>query len=104
MKKVFIEAEKSAINAVNELVDLTDIVTAEVSKQVNSYIAPVRKSALKRFPVTFSLLATFGLSTTYYGFEKILSQYDFLNQNPWFILLIGIAVLTFTGLLYKKIS
>ena len=71
---------------------------------VDSYIAPVRTNILKRFPVMFSLLTTFGVSTTFYGFEKVVDEIAVLNNNPLLMLILGMSILAFTGTLYKKLS
>lgn len=71
---------------------------------VDTYIKPVRSSILKRFPILFSLLVTFGAATTFLGFEKLVSQIAFLDQNPLLMLILGISILALTGTLYKKLS
>jgi hypothetical protein len=88
-------------------VDLVSHVTTimdETTAHVDSYIAPVRESILKRFPVLFSLLTTFGVATTFYGFEKLVDEISLLNKNPSLMLILGIGILAFTGTLYKKLS
>jgi uncharacterized integral membrane protein len=104
MKRAMTQVEKITRRTANDVLDITDTVTAEVVKKVDTYVAPVRTSALKRFPILFSFLVTFGVATTYYAFEKILGQYAFLNEYPWMILVIGIGTLALTGTLYKKLS
>jgi len=63
-----------------------------------------RQAAFNRFPLLFTLLGTFGLVATFYGFEGLIDQVDLLSENPWLILATGIVVLTFTGSLYKKLQ
>ncbi|MEZ4104403.1 MAG: hypothetical protein R3B60_03900 [Candidatus Paceibacterota bacterium] len=87
--------------------DMADLVEKEVekaTKEADTYISPLRKSALKRYPVLFSLLVTFGVVTTLLGFEQVLLQYDILRQHPWFILFLGVTILLLTGTLYKNMS
>lgn len=74
------------------------------AKEFDSYVAPVRTSVLRRFPILFTLLTTFGVAATFLAFEKILTQYELLNRYPWLILLIGLSALAFTGSLYKKLD
>lgn len=74
------------------------------AKELDSYVAPVRSSVLRRFPILFTLLTTFGVAATFFAFEKILSQYELLNRYPWLILLLGLSTLAFTGTLYKKLD
>jgi midasin (ATPase involved in ribosome maturation) len=87
--------------------DFVSQVTTMVDKttaQVDSYIAPVRESILKRFPVLFSLLTTFGVATTFYGFEKFVDGIPLLAHNPLLMLILGMGILAVTGTLYKKLS
>lgn len=84
--------------------DTFDTVTRTATKEIDSYLAPARESILKRFPVLFSLLVTFGLATTFLGFEKIVSQISFLDQNPLLLLILGVSILAATGTLYKKLK
>jgi hypothetical protein len=104
MKNVLGQVERVTKETTIQMLDKTDVVTGQVNHHFNQYVAPVRKSVLKRFPVLFSLLVVFGLTTTYYAFEKILSQYEVFNEHPTLLLAFGIAVLAFTGRLYKKLG
>lgn len=104
MKKILQQVEQVTRETTIQMLDKTDQVSGQVNQKFNEYVAPVRGSVLKRFPVLFSLLVVFGLTTTYYAFEKILSQYETLNQHPWLLLLLGIGTLAFTGKLYKKLD
>lgn len=63
-----------------------------------------RQAVLNRFPLLFTLLGTFGLVATFYGFEGLIDRVDILADNPWLILATGIGILSFTGLLYKKLQ
>jgi len=85
-------------------------VEAEVKKleqmggSVGGRLSHIRDSAFSRFPIVFVLLSSFGLVATFYGFEKVIDQIDFFNNNPHMILLMGIAVLFSTGALYKQLN
>lgn len=63
-----------------------------------------RKAVLERFQLLFTLLGTFGLVATFYGFEGIIDKVDILANNPWILLGTGISVLAVTGSLYKKLQ
>jgi hypothetical protein len=65
---------------------------------------PVRNTIFKRYPVFFTLLVTFGISATFLGIEQVLLQYELLREQPVLILLAGVAVLVFTGRLYKTLG
>jgi len=66
-------------------------------------LAHGRQSAFQRFPLLFTLLATFGVVTTFYGFEHIVEKIPFLANNPIIALTVGVLVLVLTGTLYKKL-
>jgi hypothetical protein len=79
-------------------------VVTKATLEAETYISPLRKSVLTRFPIVFSLLTTFGVATTFLGFEKIVSNIAFLDQHPFVMLILGISILAATGTLYKKLS
>lgn len=81
-----------------------DTVITRTTSEFDAYIAPVRTSVLARFPILFSLLVTFGVAVTFLGFEKLVSQVAFLDENPLLMLILGIGILALTGTLYKKLS
>lgn len=62
-----------------------------------------RDHVFKRFPLLFTLLGTFGLVATLYGFERLIDQVDLFAENPLILLTTGILLLIFTGTLYKKL-
>ena len=63
-----------------------------------------REAAFERFPLLFTLLGTFGLVATFYGFEGLIDRIDLLSNNPWLILVTGLVILGGTGSLYKKLQ
>lgn len=101
-KKVTAQTTESLQKLTTATLDSVDGVMVETTKQVDTYMAPVRNSLLKRYPILFSLLTTFGVAATFLAFEKILTQYQLLNNYPWLILIIGLGTLAFTGTLFKR--
>lgn len=85
------------------LKDLT-VATKAAESLLNTYVVPVRQSIIKRFPVLFALLVSFGATATFLGLEKIITRYQFFDNSPELILLLGITILVFTGKLYKKLG
>lgn len=63
-----------------------------------------RKHAFSRFPLLFTLLGTFGVVATMYGFNGILENIPLLVNNPYISLVVGLVILVFTGTLYKKLG
>jgi hypothetical protein len=62
-----------------------------------------KKNAFTRYPLLFALLAAFGLVITNDGIQGLISKVDWLNNNPYITLIIGLVILLFTGTLYKKL-
>jgi hypothetical protein len=97
IKRIFTKQATTAL-------DTVDIVVTKTGVTVDGYIEPVRKSVLKRFPVVFALLVTFGVTATFLGLERIILKFDILDKYPELILIMGIIILALTGKLYKKLS
>jgi len=77
---------------------------SEVGSHVTQGARGLRDSTFTRFPIIFSLLTTFGLVATLYGFEKVIDKIDILSDHPEILLVVGLATLAGTGTLYKKLS
>lgn len=71
--------------------------------KVVTKISKTKDSAFARFPLAFTLLGTFGLVATLYGFEGIIDSTP-LGDEPLSILCIGLLILLVTGTLYKKLD
>lgn len=63
-----------------------------------------RDTAFKRYPLVFTLLGTFGLVSTLYGFQHLLDKVPLLANNPVVALAVGLVILFLTGSLYKKLG
>ena len=63
-----------------------------------------RESIAERYPLTFALIGTFGLVSTFYGFEKLIDSIELFANNPWILLLVGLVTLSVTGLALRKLS
>jgi hypothetical protein len=63
-----------------------------------------QRRAKEKFPLSYALLATFGLVATITGFNKIIAGIDFLNNNPITLVVFGLGLLLITGAAYKKLG
>ena len=63
-----------------------------------------RESVAERYPMTFALVGTFGLVSTFYGFEKMIDRVQLFVNHPWILLILGIGTLSVTGLALRKLS
>ncbi len=90
----------------HKILDTAEKVEEAVEGTVHAtdkFIRPYRNKVLHRFPITFTLLVTSGVTMTFFGFERIISGIPWLFDRPIIILIIGIAILVLTGTLYKKL-
>lgn len=72
-------------------------------QKVENKLAKRRDSVFDRFPLLFTMLGTFGVVATFYGFEGIINRMPQLADHPIILLLLGIGTLLVTGTLYKKL-
>ena len=76
----------------------------EVEQKAVEKAKEKRESLATRFPLIFASLITFGLVSTYYGFEKLIDRVEFFTNNPWILLATGISTLVATGAVYRKLD
>lgn len=76
----------------------------KATRQMNTFMDRRGKTVFQRYPLTFSLLGTFGVVAMVHGFEGMINEIPYIHERPEFMFLIGIVVLIFTGSLYKKID
>ena len=77
---------------------------AKIEEKLAETVRQRRDGIATRYPLTFALIGTFGLVSTFYGFEKIIDRIDLFTNNPWILLVTGITTLTLTGLALRKLS
>ena len=89
-----------------DLATLKSKLTDEQFRLVSDLLSAQESSwqqRLNQIPVLAPLLGTFGLVSTFYGFEKLLDR-TFLIDQPWLLLTIGVLVLLATGVFYRKLQ
>ena len=84
----------------NKKQDLIENIEGKV-KDINNKIGRKNESALKKYPVMFSLLTMFSLVCILHGFELIFAKINFVQNQPWVLLLIGLVILIGTGRIYR---
>jgi hypothetical protein len=90
------EQEKRIESEIRKLEEMGGSLTGQAKR--------LRDSTFSRFPLLFVFLSTFGLVSTFYGFEKIIDQIPFFVENPVMVLVTGIITLAITGTLFKKLT
>lgn len=76
----------------------------ELEEHVVHRLAEGRNNAVQKFPLLFTMLTTFGIVATFYGFEHLIDQIEWLSNNPLSLLAVGLGTLLVTGALYKKLG
>lgn len=96
--------QKRILDSVTEAMNTVDSSFERMEKSVGSIISPVQKTVFARFPILFTLLVTFGVAITFFGFERMVAEIAYLNDRPFLMLSTGLGILTLTGTLYKKLG
>ncbi|MDO8590243.1 MAG: hypothetical protein Q7R69_03145 [bacterium] len=76
----------------------------KLTEEVNNMAGKKGQSVFKRYPLTFALLALFGAVAVSEGVKGIIRSVLIFENNPWYLFLIGLVILIFTGTLYKKLD
>lgn len=90
------EKEPLSIDVLKHLEDL--------SNQINKMMASHAKTAFQRYPVTFGLLILLGVISLHEGLKGVLEELGLLELNPWYLIAVGLLILTITGKLYSKLE
>lgn len=93
----FVQMGGKAVGTVEKIITGT-------GAHMEGYVAPVRETVLKRYPIISALLVTVGATATFLGLEKIFSEIQLFEQNPEILFFLGVAILALTGRLYKKLG
>lgn len=91
-------------NPITKTVEAVESIAETIAHSTDQVVRPYRTFFSKRYPTLFLVAVTFGVAATFFGFERIIGQISFLDQNPILILGIGLGVLVLTGRLYKKLG
>ena len=83
---------------------MAEVLTKLTTNKLVKNLEHRRKSVFERFPMLFTLLGSFGLVATFYGFEGIINRIPALANHPIVLLLTGVGILIGTGTLYKRLG
>ncbi|HTE48904.1 MAG TPA: hypothetical protein VK675_03300 [Candidatus Paceibacterota bacterium] len=75
-----------------------------LSNQVNKMMASRTKNVFRRYPVAFGLLIICGAIAVHEGLKGLMEDFGLLEISPWYLVITGLAILTITGTLYKKLE
>ncbi len=97
------KGEKAVRGAKNSFATVEKFID-ETAHETERTVLKYRFATFYRFPLLFSLLALFGSVITVFGFERVLDEIGFFSGHPVVTMVIGLAILGFTGALYKHLS
>ena len=75
-----------------------------LAEQMNAQMSTRSQSMIRRYPLSFALLALFGIVAVSEGAKGILEDITLFKDHPAIMLIVGVAVLTTLGSLYKKLD
>lgn len=75
-----------------------------LTEGINNKMSKRSVSVLKRYPVTFGILALFGVVSVSEGIKGLLGEVKIFNDSPLLMLIFGLTILLVLGLLYKKLD
>lgn len=96
--------KQNSKNIADTALDYVADTVKEAEVEIEQVFQPIRKTVFARFPSLFLLLVTFGVSAIIFSFERIMTEFVFLYERPWLILILGVVTLLATGTLYKKLG
>ena len=73
-------------------------------REIHSQIEKENEKVFAKYPLLFSLLVTFGAVAVVHGFEGVADSIPFIGEHPLILFLVGLALLLFTGRLYKSLG
>lgn len=91
-------------NDIREKIHPPQLRTPQLIVKEEEAVRRVRDTYAEKHPMVFALAGTFGLVSTFYGFEKLIDRIELFNNNPWILLATGVITLLITGAFYKKLS
>jgi hypothetical protein len=74
--------------------------TEELNKRMNGH----SRTAIKRYPLTFGILALFGIVAVSEGAKGLIEKVDVFRNDPFYLLLLGLLLLTALGSVYRKLD
>src|SRR3989344_1513455 len=76
----------------------------DLSNQINRMMASRARAVFRRYPITFGLMILIGVMAVHEGLKGLMKEFGLLDIDPWYLLAAGLAMLTITGRLYKKLD
>ena len=76
----------------------------DLSNEINKMMATRAKNVFRRYPITFGLMILLGFIALNEGLKGVLVKLGLFKMDPWYLIIIGLAILTITGTLYKRLN
>lgn len=98
------QSQEMADSYLSELEDRVFHLMHDIPESVHKAFRRHRRSAFERHPFVFSTLGLLGLVCTWQGFAGIVNRIQFLQNNPVYLLAVGLLLLLMTGRLYRHLD
>jgi len=76
----------------------------KILKQTNDFSEKRAETTFKKYPIFFSLFVTLGFVSVLHGIELIFNKIQFIQNNPYLLVIIGLIILISTGSIYKIVD
>ena len=75
-----------------------------LAEELNRQMSTRSQFIVKRYPLTFAIVALAGVVAVSEGVKGLLGEVLVLQENPLYMLLIGLFILLALGSVYKKLN
>lgn len=75
-----------------------------LTEELNRRMSSPGRFVLRRYPLTFTIAALFGVVAVSEGIKGILEKISIFKNEPFYLLAIGLIILLILGSIYKKLD
>ena len=74
-----------------------------LTEEINRQMAARNRSVIKRYPLSFALVALVGIVAVSEGIKGMLEGVEYFSMHPSALFLVGLLILVVLGAVYQKI-
>jgi hypothetical protein len=76
----------------------------KLTEELNRRMSTHSRFVLRRYPLTFAIVALFGVVAVSEGVKGVMAETGLLDVEPLHLLLLGILILVVLGSVYRKLD
>ncbi len=76
----------------------------QIVREVHDSAGKITQPVLRKYPLVFATLIIIGISAFLHGLDLVTDQFEYFHSHPYFLIVIGVVILFFTGMLYKSLE